>query len=319
MAKPLCTQEQFLQAWKDTGGRPKEVAAIIGGTSRAVFMWRAKLEKRGFKLVSSDHHSNRNAQARKRNTRRIELDIHDGTILIGSDAHIWPGDLTTMQRAFVAMARRVKPTVTVLNGDVFDGAKISRHPAGTWEQEKRPNVKQELEACQNFVGQVERASPSSRKIWTWGNHDSRIEYTLAALVPQYEGVPGFAMRDHFPGWEFCMAVFVGTILVIKHRHANGIHAAYNNTLKAGRSTATGHLHSPKYFPWTDYNGNRYGIDTGTLADPDGQQFDYMEEAPTSHRSACALLTIREGRLMLPEFCQVWDDGRVEFRGELLAV
>lgn len=272
-------------------------------------------DKLGITLHNAAINSPRNAALRRKSSRRLELTLADGIILIGSDAHIWPGPLTTAQRGFLAMSERLKPDVVVLNGDVFDGAKISRHPAGIWDQESRPNVKQELDACQAFVSSIK----ARRRIWTWGNHDARMEYTLAAAVPEYQGVPGFALKDHFPEWDFCMAVFVNDDLVIKHRYANGVHAVYNNAVKSGRSIVTGHLHSLKVTPWTDYNGTRYGVDSGTLADPTSKQFDYSEENPSNHRAGFVVLTIREGRLLMPELVQVFDENRIEFRGELIAV
>lgn len=316
------THDQFIKVWNETGGIPTEVMKLLGYASiQSVSNKRRTVEKdRSIVLPASSLHSPRNAALKRtHNSRRIEIDLPDGVIVIGSDAHVWPGPLTTAQRGFIRILQKLKPEVIVMNGDVFDGAKISRHPAGIWDQESRPNVKSELEACQTFLGSVEQASPNSKRIWTWGNHDARMEYTLAALVPEYKGVPGFALKDHFPAWQFCMAVFVNDNLVIKHRLANGIHAVYNNAVKSGRSMATGHLHSLKVTPWTDYNGSRYGVDTGTLADVESQQFDYSEEAPANHRSGFAVLTIREGRLLLPELCQVWDDGRMEFRGALETV
>jgi len=316
------TAERFIEVWQQTQGSPSEVAKILGysGISAASNRRRRIEKERGIVLAASDPHSPRNTASRRTHgSRRIEIDLPDGVIVIGSDAHVWPGPLTTAQRGFVKIIERLKPDIVVMNGDVFDGAKISRHPAGTWEQEARPNVKQELEACQTFLAAVKQAAGAAQRIWTWGNHDSRIEYTLAALVPEYQGVPGFALKDHFPEWEFCMAVFVNDDLVIKHRLANGVHAAYNNAVKSGRSMVTGHLHSLKVTPWTDYNGTRYGIDTGTLADPESKQFDYSEEAPANHRAGFAVLTIKDGRLLMPELCQVWDENHVEFRGEVIRV
>ncbi len=320
MASPLCTNEQFIAAWKETGGKLQILADRFGFSSiRAVSNKRAWIEKNlKIALPSAALNSTRNAQTRRGSGRKLDLSIKDGIIVIGSDAHVWPGELTTAQRGFVEVIKRLQPSHVIMNGDVFDGAKISRHPAGIWQQQSRPKVKDEIEACQNFLGQVSKASPAKR-IWTWGNHDARMEYTLAATVPEYEGVPGFALKDHFPEWEFCMAVFVNESLTIKHRYANGIHAVYNNAVKSGRSMATGHLHSLKVTPWTDYNGTRYGIDCGTLADPDSQQFDYAEENPHNWRAGFVVLTIRDGKLLLPELCQVWDDTHVEFRGDLIEV
>lgn len=317
MGKALCTDEQFIAAWKETGGYLKAIKERFGFSCvRAVSDKRVRTEKRhGISLPSAAANSSRNTEVKRLNARRIELSLANGTILIGSDAHVWPGPLTTAQRGFLKMAERLKPDVVVLNGDVFDGAKISRHPAGIWEQESRPNVKAELDACQAFVSSIK----APQRIWTWGNHDARIEYTLAAAVPEYQGVPGFALKDHFPEWQFCMAIFVNDNLVIKHRYANGVHAVYNNAVKSGRSIVTGHLHSLKVTPWTDYNGTRYGVDSGTLADPTSKQFDYSEENPSNHRAGFVVLTIRDGKLLMPELVQVWDEEHVEFRGELVQV
>lgn len=320
MARSYCTDEQFIAAWNETGGYLKALKERFGfGSIRAISNRRLQIEKRrGIELRSLSPISTRNSGIkRERNSRRITLDMPNGRILVGSDAHVWPGPLTTAQRAFQHIAKKLSPDVIILNGDVFDGARISRHPAGTWEQEKRPNVKQELEACQAFTEPLGRLA--SQRIWTWGNHDARMEYHLAAAVPEYEGVPGFALKDHFPAWQFCMAVFVNDSLVVKHRHANGVHAVYNNTLRSGRSMVTGHLHSAKVTPWTDYNGTRYGVDCGTLADPSSKQFDYAEEAPMNHRAAFAVISIRDKRLLMPELVQVWDEHHVEFRGELICV
>lgn len=319
VAKTKASDERFIEVWKQTGGSQTEVAKILGfASAEGVGHRRLAIEKKlGIVLSSSSQHSTRTATLKRKNNRRIEFEIQDGTIIVGSDAHVWPGPLTTAQRGFIAIVRKLKPDVVVMNGDVFDGARISRHPAGIWDQESRPNVKRELEACQAFLAEVSKTP--ARHIWTYGNHDARMEYTLAALVPQYQGVPGFALKDHFPEWTFCMAVFVNDNLVIKHRLANGVHAAYNNAVKSGRSMVTGHLHSLKATPWTDYNGTRYGVDCGTLADPESKQFDYSEESPANHRAGFVVLTIRNGKLLYPEMVQVWDDTRIQFRGELLEV
>jgi hypothetical protein len=80
---------------------------------------------------------------------------------------------------------------------------------------------------------------------------------------------------------------------------------------------TGHLHSLKVTPLNDLKGIRWGVDTGTLADPYGPQFsDYTELNPVDWRSGFAVLTFHEGRLMWPEIAHVIDEGMGEFRGEI---
>ena len=69
-------------------------------------------------------------------------------------------------------------------------------------------------------------------------------------------------------------------------------------------------------PWADYNGRRWGVDTGTLSDPHGPQFEYGENNPTPHTSGFAVLTFRGGKLLPPELCEV-HDGAAYFRGEVV--
>jgi hypothetical protein len=80
---------------------------------------------------------------------------------------------------------------------------------------------------------------------------------------------------------------------------------------------TNHLHSQKVTPYTDYNGDRWGVDTGTLAEPFGPQFqDYCEDNPVNWRSGFAMLTFERGRLLQPELIRVVEEGVVDFRGRL---
>jgi hypothetical protein len=83
---------------------------------------------------------------------------------------------------------------------------------------------------------------------------------------------------------------------------------------------TGHLHSLKVTPFDDYRGTRYGVDTGTLADPAGPQFNnYLEEGPTDWRSGFAVLTFYKGTLLWPEVVKVFAPGLIEFRGKVMDV
>jgi hypothetical protein len=62
------------------------------------------------------------------------------------------------------------------------------------------------------------------------------------------------------------------------------------------------------------------VDTGTLAEPDGKQFEnYLEDSPTNWRSGFAILTIHNGRLMWPELVHKWAEGQIEFRGKVYDV
>jgi hypothetical protein len=204
-----------------------------------------------------------------------------------------------------------------MNGDVLDGATISRHPPIGWDNV--PSLESEIGACQERLGEIQRAAPNAKRYWPMGNHDARLECKLAAVAPEFAKVHGTRLKDHLPYWQPCWSLCVNDDVVIKHRFRSGMHAPHNNTLWAGKTILTGHLHSLKVMPISDYNGTRFGVDTGTLADAYGPQFEYCEQNPVNWRSGFIVLTFRGGELMWPEICRTLEDGVVDFRGERINV
>lgn len=248
---------------------------------------------------------------------RLPLDVRNGVVLVGSDAHYWPDMISTAHRALCYFIKELQPKAVIMNGDVFDGASISRHPPLGWES--KPTVKQELEAVTDRLHEIALAGRKAKLFWTSGNHDQRFEMKLAAQAGEFEGVAGFRLADHFPTWQMAMSIWVNDNVVIKHRCKGGVHATHNNTVTAGRSIVTGHLHSLKVTPFSDYDGTRYGVDTGTLSDPYGPHAAYGEDNPLNHRSGFAVLTFHNGRLLWPELVAVVDEETVEFRGKVWKV
>ena len=320
MAKAACTEQEFIALWEKHGSAA-QVSKILGITERNVHVRRRNIEeKHGMILAGIAKNSPDFKVTFPENNVRVNVALQNGVMVVGSDCHYWPGIISTAHRAFVKIIKDLKPKMVIMNGDVFDGASISRHPVSGWQS--LPSVKQELEACQERLNEVENAAKGAALHWTWGNHDMRFNARLAAQVGDtWKGVEGMSLTDHFPRWKFSTSVMVNDTAMIKHRYHNGIHAVYNNAVKAGKSIITGHLHSLKVTPWTDYNGTRYGVDTGTLCDVNGDQFEYSEDNPRNHRSGFAVLTFHEGKLMPPELCEVIseDDGLVYFRGQVISV
>src|SRR4029079_11608382 len=139
-------------------------------------------------------------------------------------------------------------------------------------------------------------------------------------APEFAKVHGTRLADHYPLWEPCWSVFVNEDVVVKHRFKGGLHAPHNNTVNSGRTIVTGHLHSAKVTPFTDYNGTRYGVDTGCIADPNAKAFvNYTEDNPKNWRAAFGGFTVRGGQLLPPELATVWDDRHIAFRGDLIRV
>jgi Calcineurin-like phosphoesterase len=249
---------------------------------------------------------------------RVEYELKNGIALIISDLHIWPGPRPLMQRAFIKFCKDLEPSLVILNGDVVDMAAVSQHPPINWE--RLPTVQEEIEAGQDYLHQIAMACRrGTPKVWTLGNHDERFEKRLAVVAPEYAKLKGVHLKDHFPDWEPARSCWINDDVVIKHNFKNGIHAPHNNTMWSGKTTITSHLHSAKVLPFTDYNGTRYGVDTGTGADIYGPQFLYAEDNPRNWRSSFCGLTFVDGKLLQPELVLAWDDKRVQFRGELIAV
>jgi hypothetical protein len=109
--------------------------------------------------------------------------------------------------------------------------------------------------------------------------------------------------------------------VIKHRYRNGVHATHNNTVNAGTSIITGHLaFAEGYAVRRLLTAPDGGVDTGTLADADGPQFnDYMEDNPANWRSGFAVLTIKDEQLLWPRDSPEAIEGVIDFRGDLIDV
>lgn len=308
----LCTDEEFIDLFERYGDRASQ---HLNCTVRAVYARRRAVEKRiGRELIPGiSILQERSISAKAMLTAQVE----NGTVLIGSDCHYW-GHISTAHVAFLEFIKRFKPRIVVLNGDVLDGGRISRHPPIGWEG--TPTVLEELRYCQARLREIEKAAKGARLVWPAGNHCLRFESRLAQAAPEFEGIEGFHLKDHFPKWEPCWGIDINENVVIKHRFKNGIHATHNNTIWAGRTMVTGHLHSLKVTPFSDYNGTRWGVDSGTMAEPYGPQFlDYTEANPLNWRSGFVMLTFRDGKLLWPELVAVHDKGVIDFRGELIKV
>ena len=311
--KTMCSDERFIELFTTMGAAA--TARMLGVGERGVYRRRKLLED---KLDRPLHPPNRTPLTEHND--RIEIELTDGVILVGSDAHYWPSDQgTTAHRAFVRFCEDMKPDVVVMNGDALDGASISRHPPRGFEE--TPSVAEELSAVTERLSEIEDAAPKARRFWTMGNHDQRFEGKLATAAREFGEGRGTRLEDHFEEWVFTYALLVNGDLMIKHRWKGGIGAIRANALNSGISFVTGHLHSLNVTALSDLRAprTRWGVDTGTLAEPFGPQFAYAEENPRNWRSGFIVLTIQKGVLRWPEIVHVVEPGVLEFRGDLIEV
>lgn len=317
MARPKLPVDPEVFATEFEALGATQMSTKYGVSVRNVFQKRKRVEGMLGRALLVPAHLSRSRAPRKafRQTLTIEKDI---TFMIGSDAHYEANTVTTAHLAFVELAKKLQPDVIVLNGDLMDGASISRHPPNGWEE--RPTVEQELITIQQRLSEIEKASPNAERFWTMGNHDQRFDANLAKNAPMFQGITGFSLKDHFPSWTFCVSLWVEGAerpIMIKHIPVNsGVHAGYNSALKSGTHFVSGHTHQMECKSWSDYTGHRYGVQCGTMADINQPTFDYANDAPKNWVSGFVVLTVRDNFLLTPEFVKVHKPAEYEWRGEI---
>ena len=168
-----CSDEEFIAAWRRLGSA-KKVATALKIAHRSVFIRRRDIETRygivlkytGTNGVSKTKVSKQASIGRKAEQlaatrarvyeRDIQLDCTNGVVMIASDCHYWPGIVSEAHKAFCKLAKQLSPHTVILNGDILDGARISRHDRSLWR--KLPTVKEEIHSVQDRCAEIERAS-----------------------------------------------------------------------------------------------------------------------------------------------------------------
>lgn len=309
--------------------KTKGIAAQLGCSERTVRTWVADFKK-NFAIDPNISDIADNAitahlggtQAKNYNgaiNQQLNLDIKNGTVVVFSDAHILPHqDYSAAAQALLKVCKEIKPEYVINGGDTYDFSSISRHDKLGWEQQF--TIKEEIEAGETFLNELYNVTLGARHMMLEGNHDTRMNKFLAKHLPQFKGVKGFDFRDHIPkGWEYTMSILVNKNTMFLHMFNSGVHAGYNNVVKSGMSVVCGHTHQLEVKPFSDYNGTRFGIQTGTLATiKNNPLFNYTLNTPLNWQSGFVVLTYINGLLQYPEVCNVNSDGQAVFRGKVVA-
>ncbi len=233
-----------------------------------------------------------------------------------SDAH-WttltqPRSLA--HEALLAALPEIKPDMLLSVGDLMDMGEPSRHAPLMWET--RPRVKEELDAAKRHLSDIAALAPKAARYWVRGNHDDRFDKWLSLNASAFADVAGFALADHFSDWRMCWRLDLNGATVM-HRYHGGVHAGWNNAIKAGVTTITGDTHALECRPFVDLRGRRYGVQVGMLGDPAWPCFRYRMATPGLWTPGFAVLTWRNGHLLPPELCEV-SAGTAWFRGKAIA-
>lgn len=289
------------------------MAENVGMTVRAIYGRRGRLEKRGIPLNSIPRGGAGSHRPPAHFERCREFEIKDGIAIVFSDPHYLPDHSPVAHSALEAVVQRLKPQLIVLNGDAVDGDTISRYDP-TRGHHKRFTVREELECVKLHLDSLQAVAGKAQLAWPLGNHDVRLSRYIAVKTPELLDMPFTRLEDWFPAWplSWTVAINAGTAghTMIRHRNQPGM--LHLQALKAGVHHVNGHLHRLNVHKQPTFAGVRYSIDTGSLADPDSEGFDYME-GNIPHVQGFAVLTYRNWRLMPPELCEVVN-GEPWFRG-----
>ena len=333
------SDEEFIELWKENPS-PTLVSKASGVNIRNVMQRRRSIElKHNIKLetdlkfkndcilqVKEKHEAKRKEREEKLQARleatqhsvRRGMEMEKGRVIIFSDAH-FTENTTTAFKALLKFIEHFKPKAIICNGDAFDGAVLSRFPKINFD--RQPSVLDELNYCKTHLDAIEKVRPAGcRLIWTLGNHDMRYEAALVARAPEFSGVDGFSLKYHFPNWETCWSFWVNDDTVIKHRHKGGRYAGYQNVQASFCNIFTGHTHVLTCSPISTFDQKTFwGVQTGTLADPNDESFSYTEDNAKDWRSGFIMASWERGQLLMPEMIMAYGEDEVMFRGEILSV
>lgn len=305
----------FIKTWQQFHS-PQRVATALGVPIRRVYHQRVRIERRGTALQTiSTGKSNLNSpySPPAHFERRRLFEVTDGTVVVFSDPHWVPDHSTVGQAALERVIGLVKPKLIVCGGDAVDGDTASRFDP-TRGHHKRFTLREELDCVKEHLEAIQQVAGQAQLAWTLGNHDVRLSRFVATRAPELLDMPATRLEEWYPAWPLSWTVEINSgtpgMTVIRHRNQAGM--LHLQAQKAGCHYVHGHLHRINVHTAAGFNGFRYSVDAGSLADPDSNAFDYAEgNAP--HCQGFVVLTFRGGFLMPPELVQIID-GVAWFRG-----
>jgi hypothetical protein len=311
---------EFVSAWKQHGS-PIEVSRAIGLSIRRVYERRNVLAKKGVILstISAQGRDTPHSPVLQFERRR-KFEVKDGIVVIFSDPHWLPDHSTVAHDALEAVVKKLKPVGVICGGDAVDGDTISRYDP-TRGHHKRFTVREELDCVKEHFDSLDkvmdRACPHAFRSWILGNHDVRLSRFVATKAPELTDLPHTRLEDWVPRWPLSWTAEINTgkpgMTVVRHRNQAGM--LHLQGQKAGCHYVHGHLHKLNVHTLATFPGYRYSVDTGSLADPDSDGFDYGEGGP-NHCQGFAVLTYKNYELLMPELSYV-QGGVAYFRGQAL--
>ena len=115
---------------------------------------------------------------RAKNIIDLELDIKNGTIVVGSDVHI-PFQDSMAVKLFTNYCAKNQPEVIVLNGDIIDMFMLSKFTKGEGR-----NPLEEITEARYMLENLRAVCPNAQIYYVIGNHETRLERYVLNKAPE---------------------------------------------------------------------------------------------------------------------------------------
>lgn len=291
------------------------MAEATGLQVRGIYKRRDRLAKRlSIPLESTPAHAGTPRRPPLGFERRRQFRVENGVVIFFSDPHWLPDHDTTAHNSLEMLIEQLKPVGIVCGGDAADGDTISRWDP-TRGHHKRFSVREEMECVKEHFDSLEKVAGNAWLAWILGNHDVRLSRFIAVKAPELKEMPFTRLEDWAPAWPLSWTVEINPdgpgMTVMRHRNLAGM--LHLQAQKAGCHYIHGHLHRLNVHRAPTFQGIRYSVDAGSLADAASDGFDYAE-GNIEHAQGFVVLTYRAGRLMPPELCELVN-GEAWFRGK----
>lgn len=169
----------------------------------------------------------------------------EGKTAVLSDIHFGVHDRQALIAA-VQYSKSEQVENIILNGDIIDGARISRHP----KTAEMPKFLDELEICKPFLKGLRTDFPNARIVFKVGNHEDRLQAYLMQHADQLEGLVDW---NRLLGLDALGIEFADTTQFMKvsktyvlHGHevkvGGGVNPARALLLKSFDNAVMGHVH-----------------------------------------------------------------------------
>jgi predicted phosphodiesterase len=182
-------------------------------------------------------------------------------VFLLSDVHIPYHSIDALTAAF-DFAKKEKPDVVMLNGDIIDCFALSRY----CKDPKKRHFAGELAMFKEFFDILDKTFPNAKKVLKTGNHEDRYEQFLWQKAGELEGVEEFSLENIIKARASGIEVikdkriinYNGLNIIHGHEFSNGFFSPVNVArglfLRAKTSAIQGHNHQTSEHTESDMNG-----------------------------------------------------------------